>query len=153
MKRRFVGAATGFLFGIFCGFISLLSAGGGHGSYMWIYLFVIPELCGIYFAVMGFLGADLSNSVFRWIFGILLFVNTIISSVIIWGNLTNDPYTIKAWNSDPLVATFITAVHIVPTLILATMLVLSVVLAEPDDNAETQQSYRDGQIHTPKLRS
>jgi hypothetical protein len=59
MKRRFAGAAFGVIFSIFCGFISLLSTGGGHGSYMWISLFVIPELCGIYFAVMGFLGAVL----------------------------------------------------------------------------------------------
>lgn len=138
MKRRFTGAAFGVIFSIFCGFISLLSTGGGHGSYRWISLFVIPELCGIYFAVMGFLGADLTTSSFRWTFGILLSVNTVISSIIIWGNVANDPYTINAWNSDPLVATLITAVHIVPTFVFGTMLVLSIILAEPDDKAKNQ---------------
>lgn len=142
MKRRFAGAAIGVIFSIFCGYISLLSTGGGHGSYMWISLFVIPELCGIYFAVMGFLGADLRASAFRWIFGILLSVNTIVSSIIIWGNVANDPYTIKAWSSDPSAAIFVTAIHVMPTVILATMLGLRTMLATREIEATKDMDER-----------
>ncbi len=133
MKKRISGAAIGLVFAVVCGFISLLSTGGGHGSLMWVFLFVIPELCGIYFPVMGFLAADLSTLRSRWGFGLILAVNAIISAVLVVGSFADDPYTIKAWNSDPLAAIFITAIHAVPSLIFSAMLVVSVLTAKPAD--------------------
>lgn len=137
MKRRVVGAALGLVFAIFCGFISLLSTGGGHGSTMWLFLFVVPELCGIYFPLMGFLGGDLRSSRSRWIFGIILAVNIIISAVIIGGSLVNDSYTVKAWKSEPLASTFITAIHIVPSVLFTAVLILSVHVSEPSEKVTT----------------
>ena len=131
MKKRIVGVAIGLVYAVFCGFISLGSTGGGHDSFMWLFLFVIPELCGVYFVLMGFLAVDLHSSRFRWIFGVVLAVNIIISAVMIGGSFTSDPYTIMAWNSQPLEAVFITAIHIVPSLIFTAILVVSVVIAKP----------------------
>ena len=137
MKKRIIGAAIGLVFAVICGFISLLSTGGGHGSLMWLFLFVIPELCGIYFPFMGFLGADLSSSRSRWFFGLTLAVNLIISAILVVGSFADDEYTIKAWNSDPLAAIFITAIHIVPSLIFTAMLVVNVLIAKPVDETTT----------------
>ncbi len=137
MKKRIIGAAIGIAYAAICGFISLLSTGGGHGSLMWVFLFVVPELCGIYFPMMGFLGADLSSLRSRWIFGMILAVNVIISIVLIVGGFTDDPYTTTAWNADPQGAVFITAFHIAPSLIFTAMLLVSVLTAKPDAEITT----------------
>lgn len=76
---------------------------------------------------MGFLGGDLRSSKSRRIFGVILAVNKIISVAILVGSLSDDTYTIKAWNLEPWTATFITAIHVFfPALVFAAVLVVSV---------------------------
>lgn len=133
MKNRIFGAVIGLIFSLLCGLISLLSTGGGHGSLMWVFLFVVPELCGIYFPLMGFLGADLSSSTSRWIFGLILATNTIISTAIIAGSLLDDIHTIKAWDADPQGGIFVTAVHTFPFLIFITLFIVSILTAKRDN--------------------
>jgi len=100
MKSRLIGAAIGLVIALFSGFVSLLSTGGGHGSYMWLFLFVIPNLCGLYFPLMGCLGANLSSYSTKLAFGSLLAVNLIVSVVMAFSFSMNDPYTEKKWNND-----------------------------------------------------
>jgi hypothetical protein len=137
MKRRVVGTLVGLAYAVICGFLSLLSTGGGHGSFMWLFLFVVPGLCGVYYLLMGYLAADLGNSEHRWIFGILLGVNLIVSLLIIWGSITDDPYTLKALELEPIVSIMLTAIHLVPSFALGIRLLSSILTDEQTDENST----------------
>ena len=136
MKRRLIGAAFGLVVALFTGFISLLSTGGGHGSFMWLFLFVIPNLCGLYFPLMGWLGANLSSYWTKLAFGCLLAVNFIISVVMAFSFSMNDPYTEKAWNTDLIGAGFVSAILFVPNVIFLILFILSFFYSQSNDDEQ-----------------
>ncbi len=63
----------------------MLATGGGHGNYVWFYLFFYAHLFGLYFPIMGALSASLKSFGSRVVFGSLIAINLGISLIVISG--------------------------------------------------------------------
>ncbi len=116
MKRRIIGGAIGLAAALIIDFLALMSTGGGHGSLMWVFIALIPNLAGLYFILMTALAASINSSALRWIFGIALSVNWIIQLWLLVTGVFSDEYTIKFVRVDPWSAVIITAIMLVPNL-------------------------------------
>ena len=59
-KRRLLGLVIGLAYGLIFAFLSVTETGGGHGNFVWLFIYFVP-LAGpiLFFMTMGFLAGDL----------------------------------------------------------------------------------------------
>ena len=83
-KYRLTGTAVGLVYGVAFAFLAAIATGGGHGNFVWIFIYIIP-LIGpvIYFPVMGFLAGDL-----RSFFSKIIYVGLLITHYLVLASLT-----------------------------------------------------------------
>ena len=116
------------------GFWTMLITGGGHVNFIWIWLFITVDMFGLYFPIMSVLSLNLQTQIVRIIFGALIAANLILSSIIIYGwvteidveRLSDFSRTIRANGIGAVY--FFAALHFLPTIIFLIILIWSVVL-------------------------
>lgn len=80
--RRIIRGAVGLFFAFVYGFWIVLSTGGGHGNFIWVYIFMIAGLYGLYYPIMAALSADLRPTVLKVIFGALIVFHLLASTIL-----------------------------------------------------------------------
>lgn len=126
MKWRLLGALVGLGYAAFSGFLALASTGGGHGTMMFLMVFAVPNLCGLYYPMMGWMAVGLDSPRKRMIFGSLLAVNVIISTFIFVSGFWEDPYAARVWRSNPQEVILFTASFAIPSVLFAGILLNSI---------------------------
>lgn len=132
-RRRLIAGAIGVVYAIIYGFWTIMATGGGHGNIIWLLLFIFTEFCGLYFPVMAVLAVDLRGSIPKIIFGTLLALNLTASSLLIADWVTEDParqgdFSRLIERGHIELILFSAAVHFLPTLVFAFLLVRSIIL-------------------------
>ncbi len=92
--KRIIAGAVGLLYALVYGFWTMLITGGGHGNFVWFFMFVLVEFFGIYIPLMAVLAVDLKSRIKKMVFGSLIGFNVIASTIIliVW---------ISDWYKDP----------------------------------------------------
>ncbi len=129
--KRIIAAGVGLFYAFVYGVWTLMLTGGGHGNFIWFFLFFSAGLLGFYYPVMAFLVLDLRPLVTRVISGSLIGFNLTVS--VIWiikwvteldGNRPTDFQ--KMWQMAPGWVLFAAFVHFLPTVIFLFFLVRSI---------------------------
>lgn len=81
--RRIIRGVVGLLFAFVYGMWTILATGGGHGNFIWFYLFMITGFYGFYYPIMASLSADLRPGVLKVVFGVLIIFNLVASAALI----------------------------------------------------------------------
>lgn len=139
--KRIIRGTVGLLFGFIYGFWTILATGGGHGNFIWLYLFMIAGFYGFYYPIMAALSADLRPTILKVVFGALIIFNLLASSALIiaWVfGLTGkrlDEFE-KTYEAIGLWGVlFSGAVHFLPTIVFVFQWVVAVVWdASPSDD-------------------
>jgi hypothetical protein len=82
-RKRLIAGIIGIGFAVLYGFWTLLLTGGGHVNFVWFWLFLTVEFCGLYFPLMAVLAVDLRGIFLKAIYGSLIGFNLIVSIVMI----------------------------------------------------------------------
>ncbi len=149
-KKQIIWGAIGLLYAFVYGFFTMLATGGGHGNFIWFILFLTVEFIGLYFPLMAILAVDLRRRATKMIFGTLIGFNLIASSVVILGWIQELPdgkptdfqkmtqYGVKG-------VIFNVAVHFLPTILFAGLLIKSIFYgaAPPDEEAVLSLNLRE----------
>lgn len=139
--KRIIRGVVGLLFAFIYGFWTILATGGGHGNYIWFYLFMVAGFYGFYYPIMAALSADLRPTILKVVFGALVIFNLAASSALIiaWVfGLTgkrldefNKTYEVIGLGG----ILFSGVVHFLPTIVFAFQLAMAVVWdASPCDD-------------------
>ena len=105
--------------------------GGGHGNFIWLFLFLFVDLLGIYFPLMAVLAIDLRSRFVRIVFGSLILFNLAMSSIMIFGwiNEVGDErpseFTRQLQVNGIEFIVFCAALHFLPTVVFSTFLVIA----------------------------
>lgn len=79
-----IGTAIGLVYGVVFAFLSAMATGGGHGNFVWIFIYIIPFIGPvIYFPVMGFLAVNL-----RSFFSKIVYVGLLVTHYLVFASLT-----------------------------------------------------------------
>ena len=115
MKKRITCAAIGLLYAIVYGFWTAFITGGGHGNFLWLFLFLLAYCFGGIFPVMGFILADL-RPVWAKSTGIAISLVSIGVTLVQLFTLgpegTED--LIESWNRSPLMFLIASFIHVLP---------------------------------------
>lgn len=141
ISKRAIAGAVGFIYAVLYGFWTMLITGGGHGNFIWLFLFITIEFVGLYFPLMTVIAVDLRRRATKIIFGSLIGFNLIGSTIMIlgWVNDTSgerqsDFSRMVQMNGFEWILTF-AAVHFFPTVIFLFLLIRSILLGSslPDE--------------------
>lgn len=133
MKRRLIGAAVGFGYAVLYGFWTLLITGGGHGNFLWAFLFFSAYIFGLFFPAMGFLVVDLRPLWARMIGLLICFLVSVLTTYHLIVGLTdvgdgarND--ILESWNRSSLGFVVMSVIHVLPLLVFIVLLIRSSLL-------------------------
>jgi hypothetical protein len=136
--KQVIAGGVGILFAFIYGLWTLMATGGGHGNFVWLWLFIAVDFIGLYFPIMTVMAVDLRRTVTKFIFAALIVFNVIASLIIING-----------WMTEPAAATgkltdyqkqtrfgiegilFCIAFHFLPTLVFAIVLIKAMIYGTP----------------------
>lgn len=136
-QRRLAAGSAGVIYAVLYGFWTILLTGGGHVNFIWFWLFLTVGFFGLYFPLMAVLAVDLRRLFTKIIFGILIAFNLIVSTVEIydWTNHPGDDRpsdfsrTVRANGIEAVI--LFAAIHFLPTIIFAVLLVMSIARKRP----------------------
>lgn len=81
--KRIIRGSVGLAFAFVYGLWTMLATGGGHGNFIWFYLFMTAGFFGFYYPTMAAFSADLRPKVLKVIFGALLAFHLVLSAILI----------------------------------------------------------------------
>lgn len=148
LTRRIIGIVAGIIYALIYGFWTMFITGGGHGNFIWLFLFFFPEVLGLYFPLMCFLATDLRSLFSKVAFGVLIAVNVIVSSVLITGWI-NEPSTgdgpsdySRMVQANGIGAVVLCAgLHFLPTFVFIGVLIRAISIADRGDSEAYDQKY------------
>ena len=126
--KRGIWGAVGVLFAVVYGLWTAMATGGGHGNFVWFYLFLKVDLIGFFFPMMFALAADLRPRAVRTAFGILLLLHLIgsVAVIALWvsghGRETIDDFAKTVRQVGYATLFFCGFVHFLPSFIFSLML-------------------------------
>jgi hypothetical protein len=129
--KRGIWGFVGLLYAIVYGFWTAMATGGGHGNFVWFYLFLKVDLLGFFFPLMFALAADLRPKAVKIVVGILLVLHLIASVAVIafwilgYGRATIDDFDKTVGQVGYIILLFCGFVHFLPSFIFSLMLVNS----------------------------
>lgn len=137
MWKRWIGVGVGLAYAICYGFWTMMLTGGGHGNFLWFMLFLLAEVLGIFFPVLGFVVVDLRPIWAKITLGLLLALSLGTTAYLVAGGLGQDGMDdiLKSWNQTPFLFIFATTIHFAPFVVSITLLLKSIfvdVLETPD---------------------
>lgn len=146
--KRLSAGIAGLLYAGLYGFWTMLATGGGHVNFIWLFLFLFAEFFGLYFPLMAVLAVDLRRRFTQIIFGGLIAFNLIVSSVLIYGWITEPgsdrpsdfSRTVRANGYGGVIV--YAAVHFLPTIIFAVFLILATARDKPASSDDSSISLR-----------
>jgi hypothetical protein len=140
--KRIIAGVAGLIFAVVYGFWTMLLTGGGHGNFIWVGMFLFVEFFGLYFPLMAILAVDLRRRFTKVVFGSLMVFNLVASSIMIagWigesgGDRPSDYEKMMQISGSDWVV-FSAAVHFLPTLIFAVLLIRSILAGPSMDTAD-----------------
>ncbi|MFN6962291.1 MAG: hypothetical protein ACK4S4_00835 [Pyrinomonadaceae bacterium] len=142
MRGKLIGAAAGFVYSVVYSFLALMATGGGHGNFIWLFLYFIPVLGPlVYFPVMGWLAADLRSIISRSVYiALLIGEYLVLASLTIFakGDVAAD--NAKTWERNPEVMYFMGAVYLAGQVPLVLLLIRSF-LQDRWERARVEMDY------------
>lgn len=84
--KQIIWGVSGVLYAFVYGLWTIMATGGGHGNFIWFFLFLSVNFCGLYFPIMAALAVDLRENPAMIAFGSLLGFNLLASVglIIVW---------------------------------------------------------------------
>ena len=126
MWKRSIGFLIGLFYAATYGFWTMLITGGGHGNFLWFWLFCNTYFLGLFFPIAGLLVADLNPKSARISLAILLSVHFLaLSGNLIFGlgQMTDDIQ--RSWDRVTHTSIVImTIVHVLPPILLVVILTM-----------------------------
>jgi hypothetical protein len=127
-----IAAFVGILYAFLYGFWTAMATGGGHVNFIWMWMFITVEGFGLYFPIMGVLSVDLRGRITKLIFGSLIVINLVLSTVQLLSWVTDtegDPMTdfertVRSGYGTLAICAF---VHFLPTLVFTLLLIGSAI--------------------------
>lgn len=115
MTKRLIWAAIGFGYAVVYGFWTMLVTGGGHGNFLWLFLFLSAYFFGGIFPAMGFILADL-RPLWAKASGLAISIASIgitgFHLCFLGSEGTED--IIESWNRSPIGFVVLSLIHILP---------------------------------------
>ncbi len=138
-KHRLTGTSVGLVYGVAFAFLAAMATGGGHGNFVWIFIYIIP-LIGpvIYFPIMGFLAGDLRSFSSKIVYvGLLIIHYLVLASLTLFstGEMAED--NAKMLSRDPGGLIIMIIAYLMGQIPLLLLLVMSL-LGGSNENSEDE---------------
>jgi hypothetical protein len=124
--KRLVGAGIGALYALSYGIWTMIATGGGHGNFIWLWLFIVTHFFGGFFIVMGALAVELRTATTRLVFASLITLNFATSTYHIedWVRDTQGTGDFATqWQRDPFTVLLCGGLHFAPLVFFAGVLI------------------------------
>ncbi len=136
--RRVTGLLVGIVYGLIYTFLAVMATGGGHGNFIWLFIYIIPFIGPlVFFSVLGFLATDLRPFVSKVIFGSLLICHySVFALLTIFadGDIAAD--NARTWSKYPSNIYFMVVVYLVGQLPLLAIFAKSLFIDRATDVTE-----------------
>jgi hypothetical protein len=124
IRKRVIAGIVGIVYAVAYGFWTMLITGGGHGNFIWLFLFLFPEFLGLYFPLMLVLSVDLRSIFAKSLYGALIAFNLVVSAIMINGWVSEPGNDDRPSDYSRMVeingigtVLFMAALHFLPTLV------------------------------------